>query len=56
MKKNKQHGKDLNWLSAPAFFLILGILAMNTKKQNVHARQPEKVKTVISAAATQKPL
>jgi hypothetical protein len=56
MKKNMQYGKDLNWLSAPAFFLILGMLAVNTKKQNAHARQTEKVKTVISAAATQKPL
>jgi len=50
-----QHGKDLNWLSAPAFFLIIGILAINTKKQNTHLRQPEKVKTVISATAVQKP-
>ena len=29
-----QHGKDLNWLSAPAFFLIIGMLVINTKKQN----------------------
>jgi len=51
-----QHGKDLNWLSAPAFFLILGMLAINSKKQGIHTRQPEKVKTVVSAAAIQKPL
>ena len=50
-----QHGRDLNWLSAPAFFLILGMIAISTKKQNAHSRQPEKVKTVISAAAVQKP-
>jgi hypothetical protein len=50
-----QHGKDLNWLSAPAFFLIIGMLAINSKKQNTHSRQPEKVKTVISATAAQKP-
>jgi hypothetical protein len=50
-----QHVKDLNWLSAPAFFLIIGMLAINTKKQNTHSRQPEKVKTVISATAAQKP-
>jgi hypothetical protein len=54
--KYMQHGKDLNWLSAPAFFLIIGMLVINTKKQNVHSRQPEKVKTVISATASQKPL
>ena len=53
---NMQHGKDLSWLSAPAFFLIIGMLVISTKKQNTHARQPEKVKTVISATATQKPL
>ena len=50
-----QNGKDLNWLSAPAFFLIIGMLAINTKKQNMHSRQPEKVKTVISVSAAQKP-
>ena len=50
-----QNGKDLNWLSAPAFFLIIGMLAINTKKQNTHSHQPEKVKTVNSAAAVQKP-
>jgi hypothetical protein len=51
-----QYGRDLSWLSAPAFFLILGILAINTKKQNTHSRQPEKLKTVILAPAVQKPL
>jgi hypothetical protein len=50
-----QHGRDLNWLSAPAFFLILGMLAINSKKQNTHSHPPEKVKTGISAAAVQKP-
>jgi hypothetical protein len=50
-----QNGKDLNWLSAPAFFLIIGMLAINAKKQNIHYRQPEKVKTVISTTAAQKP-
>jgi len=49
-----QHGKDLNWLSAPAFFLIIGMMVINTKKHNTHSRQQEKTKTVISAAA-QKP-
>jgi hypothetical protein len=50
-----QHGKDLNWLSAPAFFLIIGMLVINTKKQNTHSHQPEKVKPVISVMAAQKP-
>jgi hypothetical protein len=50
-----RHGKDLNWLSAPAFFLIIGMLAINSKKQNTHSRQPGKVKTVISATSAQKP-
>ncbi|HEY2649034.1 MAG TPA: hypothetical protein VGI38_07555 [Puia sp.] len=51
-----KQGRDLGWLSAPAFFLILGMLAINTKKQNIHSRQTEKLKTVISATVTQKPL
>jgi hypothetical protein len=50
-----QHGKDLNWLSAPAFFLIIGMMVINTKKHTTHSHQPEKTKTVISAAAAQKP-
>ncbi len=49
------NGKDLNWLSAPAFFLIIAMLAMNTKKQNLRSRQPEKVKTVITTTVAQKP-
>jgi hypothetical protein len=51
-----KHGRDLSWLSAPAFFLILGMLAINTKKQNTHSRQPEKLKSVISVTVPQKPL
>jgi hypothetical protein len=39
-----KHSKDLNWLSAPAFFLILGILAFQTKKQSAHNRKAEKTK------------
>lgn len=54
--KYMQHGRDLNWLSAPAFFLIIGMLAVNIKKQNIHTRQPEKVKSVSAAPALQKPL
>jgi|GEM_PF-1724195 len=54
--KYMQHGKDLNWLSAPAFFLIIGMLVVNSKKQNIHLRQPEKAKTVISATMAQKPI
>lgn len=51
-----QNGKDLNWLSAPAFFLIIGMLVINTKKQNTHSRAQEKVKTTISGVPAQKPL
>jgi len=51
-----QHRSDLNWLSAPAFFLIIGMLVINSKKQNVHSHQPEKVKTTISSAVVQKPV
>jgi hypothetical protein len=51
-----KQGKDLSWLSAPAFFLIIGILIINTKKINARSRVPEKVKTAISVASIQKPL
>lgn len=34
--------KDLSWLSAPAFFLILGIIFFNAIKQSNHIIQPEK--------------
>jgi hypothetical protein len=51
-----QHGKDLNWLSAPAFLLIIGMLVINSKKQNIHSRQPEKIKTTIAATSAQKSL
>jgi hypothetical protein len=50
-----KYSKDLSWLSAPAFFLILGMLAVNSKKQNVHSRQPEKLKVEISAMSATKP-
>jgi hypothetical protein len=48
-----QNGKDLNWLSAPAFFLIIGMLVISSKKPNTHSRPPEKVKTGISAVPAQ---
>jgi hypothetical protein len=38
------NSKDLNWLSAPAFFLIVGILAFHSVNQSNHNRQQEKVK------------
>jgi hypothetical protein len=44
----------LNWLSAPAFFLILGILAINSKKQKAHNRQLDKIKVEISAVSLPK--
>lgn len=48
------YSKDLNWLSAPAFFLILAMLAIHSKKQSIRTRLPEKVKTEIPASV-QKP-
>jgi hypothetical protein len=48
---NTTQAKDLSWLSAPAFFLILMMIGINAKKQNAH-RQPEKTKTEISALPT----
>lgn len=48
------YSKDLNWLSAPAFFLIVGMLVISSKKQPAHVRQPEKSKTEIPATV-QKP-
>ena len=51
-----QQAKDLNWLSAPAFFLIIGLLVVNTKKINGRSHQPEKVKTSLSAISAQKPI
>jgi hypothetical protein len=50
------NGKDLNWLSAPAFFLIIGMLVISSKKPNMHTRPPEKVKTNISTVPAQKTL
>lgn len=39
-----KHTKDLNWLGAPAFFLIIGMILLSVKKQNSN-RHPEKIKT-----------
>jgi hypothetical protein len=47
--------KDLNWLSAPAFFLIVGMIAINTKTHNSPARNPVKVKTELAAPVVPKP-
>ncbi len=49
-----KYSKDLNWLSAPAFFLIIGMLALSSKKQNSHLRHLEKAKSEITTPA-QKP-
>jgi hypothetical protein len=49
-----KYSKDLSWLSAPAFFLILGMLALNLKKDK-NNRQPEKNKPEITAISAQKP-
>jgi hypothetical protein len=39
-----KHTKDLNWLSAPAFLMILGLIALNAKKPGQQNGQPEKMK------------
>jgi hypothetical protein len=49
-----KYSKDLSWLSTPAFFLIIGMLALNLKKNN-QSRQPEKSKPEITAVSTPKP-
>jgi hypothetical protein len=46
--------KDLNWLSAPAFFLILGMIALNAKKQTRHKNQSEKVRMENAAPSAYK--
>ena len=48
------HSKDLNWLSAPAFFLIIGMIFIHTKNQNGHNHQPEKVKPPIAVMPVKK--
>jgi hypothetical protein len=50
---NIKQTKDLSWLSAPAFFLLLMMIGINAKKQNSH-RPPEKTKPDISAVLTTK--
>jgi hypothetical protein len=45
-----KYAKDLNWLSAPAFFLIIGMLAINSKKQGTHSPKPEKSKIEIPSS------
>jgi hypothetical protein len=39
-----KNSKDLNWLSAPAFILILGIMLLNAIKQPRNAAPLEKVR------------
>ena len=46
--------KDLNWLSAPAFFLIIGMIIIHTKNQNVHNHQQEKIKPPIAVLSAKK--
>lgn len=44
-----KNSKDLSWLSAPAFFLIIGMLVFNSKKQSTHPHPLEKSKSEITA-------
>jgi len=46
---------DLSWLSAPAFFLIVGILAIHSKKPIAQHRQTDKNKTENVIVQIQKP-
>lgn len=48
------HSKDLSWLSFPAFFLIIGMIFIHTKNQGSHSRQPDKLKTHVSALPVKK--
>ncbi len=48
------NSKDLNWLSAPAFFLIIGMIIFNLINRNYHNRQQEKVKIPIAALPSKK--
>ncbi len=49
-----KYSKDLSWLSAPAFFLIIGMLVVNLKKDKDN-RPHEKSKQEITAISAQKP-
>jgi hypothetical protein len=49
-----KHSKDLNWLSAPAFFLIIGIITFHSINQSSRNRQQEKVKPPIAVVPVKK--
>lgn len=40
-----KNSKDLNWLSTPAFFLILGIIVVHVKRNMDNSRYHEKSRT-----------
>ena len=48
------NSKDLNWLSAPAFFLIIGMIVIHAKNQNGHNRHQDKVKSPVAAMPAKK--
>jgi hypothetical protein len=50
-----KHLKDLSWLSAPAFLLIIGMLVVYSIRQNPRSPHSEKAKSGISALPSQKP-
>jgi hypothetical protein len=50
-----KQSKDLNWLSAPAFIFIVGILVIHSIKPVSQRRHPGKIKSENVTAQTQKP-
>ncbi len=48
------NSKDLNWLSAPAFFLIIGIIAFHSRSQNFHDKRQGKTKPPIAVLPLKK--
>jgi hypothetical protein len=53
MKEFMKYSKDLSWLSIPAFFIIISMLALHSKKYN-HYPQPEKIRSEAIVQAEQK--
>jgi hypothetical protein len=48
------NSKDLNWLSAPAFFLIIGMITFHSINQSNHNHHQEKVKFSVTVLPVKK--
>jgi hypothetical protein len=48
------YSKDLSWLSAPAFLLIIGLIVFNIVKQNDQSVNSEKNRTGFNLPASHK--